>query len=216
MNVPDVSKPELEQGAPPVLDLQPRLGPSLDPATGSAIGAESDTPGTASLARDLLAVVIAMAMLIGTWSLVFAEPPEGLLDNPMLQRLSTLLQGAVTESGHATDATPTEAADASDAPAQAAAEHEAESGAPAGDVSVNLVNAGNRPIIEVRIASSSDRAWGPDLLGENVVAEGASIRLKPDAAKGCRFDVLVRFDGGETDERHDLDFCVIAELTVPR
>jgi hypothetical protein len=209
MTAPDLSSREREAVASPVLDLRPRIGPSLQSVAPTGLPGNAAASGNTSLGGDTLAIILAMAVLMGALSLTSGE----LADHSLIQQLSILQHWGGADTGKATDPLEPEV---SEVPDEATREPAAEANSPPGDVRVTLVNTGNRPIIEIRIASSADRVWGPDVLGEEVVAEGARFNLNPDAAKGCQFDLLVRFDGGATDERHDLDFCTLSELTVPR
>jgi hypothetical protein len=103
-------------------------------------------------------------------------------------------------------ATPRAAEGVSQAPAQ-----------PAGvNTAVAIRNRSNAVIVELRISAVSDTDWGPDELGNEVLAPGKDFIVAPDSAKGCRYDVLVKFADGSTDQREGVDFCKIETLEFGR
>jgi S1-C subfamily serine protease len=98
------------------------------------------------------------------------------------------------------------------APDPAAGRQGAPAAAAAADTTVELLNDSREAIHEIRVSPVKSTAWGPDLLGDEVLMPGKRFTLEPPATDGCRYDVLVKYQSGETDERRDQDFCTLVEL----
>lgn len=80
------------------------------------------------------------------------------------------------------------------------------------DTTVELLNESGEEIFEIRISPVVSKDWGPDLLGNDVLTPGGRFTLQPPASDGCRYDVLVKYRSGRTEEERDQDFCTLTEL----
>jgi hypothetical protein len=183
----------------PTLDVATRVGP---PLTLRPVAAGSTRQPSA--VGDVIAVIVTALVTFALILMITAGPSM----NRVFDDLPDIFAGH--DDGPAVPARV-------DAPAESAPEAptSATAPAPAGATSVVLVNRGNRPIIEVHVSSAADKDWGPDVLGNSVVAEGGSVTLTPDGSHGCRFDLLAVFDGGATEERRNLDFCALDKIELP-
>jgi hypothetical protein len=85
---------------------------------------------------------------------------------------------------------------------------------PTGNPSFNLVNQGQRTVMQVFASLATDNNWGPDRLGADTVAPGAvyAVRL-PEGP--CMYDIRFVYDGGQPQERRNVNLCEITNLTVP-
>lgn len=75
-----------------------------------------------------------------------------------------------------------------------------------------LVNTSGRTIAEAYVSSSAVNAWGPDRLGQNVLASGMRIAMRPPRDGTCIFDIRVVYGDGTAEERRRVNTCVIAEV----
>jgi hypothetical protein len=85
---------------------------------------------------------------------------------------------------------------------------------PTGNPSFNLVNQGRQTVMQVFASLSTDQNWGPDRLGADTVAPGAvyAIRL-PEGP--CTYDLRFVYDGGQPQERRNVNLCDVTNITVP-
>jgi hypothetical protein len=75
-----------------------------------------------------------------------------------------------------------------------------------------LMNVSGRTIVEAYVSSSAVDTWGPDRLGQNVLASGMRIAMRPPRDGGCIFDIRVVYSDGTAEERRRVNTCVIAEV----
>jgi len=87
-------------------------------------------------------------------------------------------------------------------------------GGPTGNPSFNLVNQGRQTVMQVFASPTTDQNWGPDRLGSDTVAPGAvyPIRL-PEGP--CLYDIRFVYDGGQPQERRNVNLCEITNVIVP-
>lgn len=85
---------------------------------------------------------------------------------------------------------------------------------PTGNPSFNLVNQGRQAVMQVFASLTTDQNWGPDRLGADMVAPGAvyPIRL-PEGP--CMYDIRFVYDGGQPQERRNVNLCEITNVIVP-
>uniref|UniRef100_UPI003F6ED325 hypothetical protein n=1 Tax=Elioraea sp. TaxID=2185103 RepID=UPI003F6ED325 len=90
----------------------------------------------------------------------------------------------------------------------------ARSAAAAGpDRDVDLVNAGPRTIMYLYIRPAGGTEWLEDRLGQSIFEAGSRFTAQvPD--QGCSYDIRVEYDNNAAEERHNVDLCAIAPLTV--
>jgi hypothetical protein len=79
--------------------------------------------------------------------------------------------------------------------------------------SFNLVNQSGRVIEEFYASPSSQRGWGPDRLGNDVVQPGARFPVSLPVGE-CRYDLRVVWRGGDAQERRNLDTCGMNDYVV--
>jgi hypothetical protein len=81
--------------------------------------------------------------------------------------------------------------------------------APVGNPSFTFVNQSGATIRELYVSLSSDRNWGPDRLGANVLAPGQSISISLPATGVCTVDMRVVYMNGAAAERRGVETCSI-------
>jgi hypothetical protein len=85
---------------------------------------------------------------------------------------------------------------------------------PQGNPSFNLVNQGQRTVMQVYASLTTDNNWGPDRLGADTVAPGAIYPLRlPEG--NCMYDVRFVYDNGQADERRNVNLCEVINVTLP-
>lgn len=83
-----------------------------------------------------------------------------------------------------------------------------------GNPSFNLVNQGQQPVREVYASLTTDQNWGPDRLGNDMVAPGAvyAVRL-PEG--DCMYDVRFVYQNGQAQERRGVNLCEVTNVVLP-
>ena len=82
----------------------------------------------------------------------------------------------------------------------------------AGNPSFRFVNQGGMVINEVYVSLSTDQNWGPDRLGQNVLAPGASVDIRLPQGRTCTVDIKVVYADGRNVERRGVETCSIEQL----
>ncbi|MCB4820201.1 hypothetical protein [Roseicella aerolata] len=86
-------------------------------------------------------------------------------------------------------------------------------GAAQGNPSFNLVNQSGRVIEEFYASPSSQQSWGPDRLGEAVVAPGTNFAVRLPQGE-CTYDLRWVWQGGEAQERRSVNACSMTNYVV--
>ncbi|MFT8245378.1 hypothetical protein [Roseomonas sp. BN140053] len=81
-----------------------------------------------------------------------------------------------------------------------------------GNPSFNLVNAGTRVLQELYATPTSQEDWGADQLGDATVPPGGRFPVRFHVGP-CRYDIRVVWEGGQSEERRDVDLCSVADVT---
>ena len=78
-----------------------------------------------------------------------------------------------------------------------------------------IVNDTGRTMVMINISPTGEEAWGPDLLGSEVMADGAtaSVTFEIDESR-CLWDVRATFDDGAVGDWRALDLCEISTITL--
>jgi hypothetical protein len=79
----------------------------------------------------------------------------------------------------------------------------------------SLVNSSGFQINEIYVSASSQRNWGRDLLGENVLPNGRvfNVTFSADTSE-CAWDILIVYADGDRSEFRRADLCRISRITV--
>ena len=85
---------------------------------------------------------------------------------------------------------------------------------PSGNPSFNLVNQARVTVMEAYVSLSTEQEWGPDRLGNDVVAPGRHFAIRlPEGP--CLYDVRFVYENGQTDERRGVNLCDVTNLILP-
>lgn len=82
------------------------------------------------------------------------------------------------------------------------------------DPSFRVVNNTPNVVNEVYASPSTERSWGHDRLGSEVIRPGGThiVRLPTDG--NCNYDIRVVYAGGSAEERRNLNTCSLTDLTL--
>ena len=77
------------------------------------------------------------------------------------------------------------------------------------DRRIAVLNQSSDAIVDLRASDVGRPDWGPDLLGEDVLAPGESGVLNPpeDWRGYCRYDVRFELSDGSVFVRHNMNVC---------
>lgn len=78
-----------------------------------------------------------------------------------------------------------------------------------------IVNATGRTVMAINISPTGEDEWGPDLLGSQVMPDGAtaSVTFDVDEAR-CLWDIRATFDDAEVGDWRALDLCEVSTITL--
>jgi len=81
------------------------------------------------------------------------------------------------------------------------------------DPSFRIVNNTRNVVNEVYASPASDRSWGHDRLGNEIIRPGATyiVRLPPGE---CVYDVRVVYQGGQAEERRGVNTCNLTDFVL--
>ncbi|MBX9699257.1 MAG: Tat pathway signal protein [Acetobacteraceae bacterium] len=85
-------------------------------------------------------------------------------------------------------------------------------GGVAGNPSFRFVNRSGLTMNEIYVSLSTDRNWGSDRLGQNVLPPGAALDIRLPAGGACTVDIRVVYADGRAVERRGVETCSIQEL----
>lgn len=80
------------------------------------------------------------------------------------------------------------------------------------DRRVRIINATGVTMTHFYASNSGENDWQEDILGADVLANGASVRINIDDGSGaCIYDFRARFADGDVLERYRINVCQISE-----
>lgn len=80
------------------------------------------------------------------------------------------------------------------------------------DRRVRIINATGVTMTHFYASNSGEGDWQEDILGQDVLASGASVRINIDDGSGaCLYDFRARFADGDVLERYRINVCQISE-----
>jgi hypothetical protein len=80
------------------------------------------------------------------------------------------------------------------------------------DTSIRVVNRSNAVVNELYFNPTRLSNWGPDRLGANVLASGASSNYRP--SPGGNYDFKAVFANGREVERRNVNLCEVSTVTI--
>ncbi len=85
----------------------------------------------------------------------------------------------------------------------------------AADRKVTVVNNSGYTIVEFRGSNVGSDSWEEDILGQDVLENGASVQINFDDGTGhCKFDFLATFDDGDELKQENIDVCSVGTFTI--
>ncbi|HEV2816735.1 MAG TPA: hypothetical protein VGW40_05890 [Allosphingosinicella sp.] len=104
------------------------------------------------------------------------------------------------------------------APAENAGGAATEAAAPAADQTnqnFTVVNNTGHTVMTLNVSPSNEDSWGPDILGSNVLANGASGQVTfPRGEEQCSWDIRATYDDGDTTDVRGVNLCQVATVTL--
>ena len=80
------------------------------------------------------------------------------------------------------------------------------------DRRVRIINATGVTMTHFYASNSGENDWQEDILGQDVLASGSSVRINIDDGSGaCIYDFKARFSDGDVLERYRINVCQITE-----
>jgi len=137
---------------------------------------------------------------------------------------SAVLAASLVVAG-CNNAAPNKAAPAAPANTAAPAAPAGNSGAPApggGEAGADqtnqnftLTNNTGHVLTTLNVSASNDNAWGPDILGRDVLANGESAEITfPRAETACNWDIRATYDDGGTTDNRGVNLCETTTVTM--
>ena len=82
------------------------------------------------------------------------------------------------------------------------------------DRNVRIVNNTGYTIVRFYGSNKGSDSWEEDILGEDVLPSGSSVRIDFDDGSGyCKFDFKAVFDDGDVLEKRNINVCKIGTFT---
>ena len=88
-------------------------------------------------------------------------------------------------------------------------------GAFASDADFRLKNKTGYQIDEVYVSKHSSSDWGKDVMGDDALADGESVKIKfPHSSSACKFDIQVIYHDKDKAEWSNVDLCEYETITL--
>jgi len=103
---------------------------------------------------------------------------------------------------------------------QAAANESAPASPAAGATAVatqdfTLINNTGHTVMTLNVAPTSSDEWGPDILGQDVLANGQSVEISFERGEDqCNWDLRATYDDGDTTDARNVDLCQTTTFTL--
>jgi len=87
--------------------------------------------------------------------------------------------------------------------------------AEAGDQDFTLVNKTGYDIAQVYASPVKSDTWGEDIMGSDILADGASVKITfAHEASACHWDLKVVYTDKETAVWRSVNLCKVSKITV--
>lgn len=78
-----------------------------------------------------------------------------------------------------------------------------------------VVNNTGFTVMTLNVSSSNENSWGPDILGANVIANGASAMVTFERGQSeCIWDIRATYEDGDTSDMRGVNLCEVATVTL--
>ena len=79
----------------------------------------------------------------------------------------------------------------------------------------NIHNRSGHTVVTLNVSPSSSNDWGPDILGQDVLANGASAEVSFDRSESeCMWDIRATYDDGDTGDWRNINLCETTDITL--
>ena len=78
-----------------------------------------------------------------------------------------------------------------------------------------LQNHTHHRVMTLNVSPTNSNRWGPDILGEDTIAAGAStaVSFSRDTAS-CHWDIRATYDDNTTSDERDLNLCEVSTVEL--
>ena len=78
-----------------------------------------------------------------------------------------------------------------------------------------IVNNSGHTVMTLNVSPTSEDEWGPDILGEQVLANGESAAITFDRGTDhCNYDIRATYDDGDTGDWRNVNLCETTTITL--
>ena len=85
----------------------------------------------------------------------------------------------------------------------------------AADQDFKLVNKTGYQIDEVYVSGVNNKNWGNDIMGRGTLDADAAVDITFNApSNACRWDLMVKYNDGDTAQWNNLNLCNISTVTL--
>ncbi|MGZ8282606.1 MAG: hypothetical protein ACXWUN_06590 [Allosphingosinicella sp.] len=78
-----------------------------------------------------------------------------------------------------------------------------------------VVNDTGQTVMTLNVSPSDENAWGPDILGADVLGDGESAEVSFDRDEDrCEWDIRVTYEDGDTGAWGGIDLCETVTVTL--
>jgi hypothetical protein len=90
-----------------------------------------------------------------------------------------------------------------------------EAGADQTNQNFTITNNTGHVLTTLNVSASNDNAWGPDILGRDVLANGESAEITfPRAETACMWDIRATYDDGGTSDNRGVNLCETTTVSM--
>ena len=70
-------------------------------------------------------------------------------------------------------------------------------------------------VMTLNVSPSASNEWGPDILGQDVLANGESAEITFDRGEDhCMWDIRVTYDDGDTGDWRGINLCETTDINL--
>src|SRR5690606_38708621 len=78
-----------------------------------------------------------------------------------------------------------------------------------------VINQTGFVVVTLNVSRSSETRWGPDILGQEVLANGEEAQVTFDMGENdCLWDIRVTYDDGDTGDWRATNLCETSTITL--
>lgn len=78
-----------------------------------------------------------------------------------------------------------------------------------------VLNNTGHTVMTLNVSPSNEDSWGPDILGADTIANGASATVTFERGQSqCLWDIRVTYDDGDSSDMRGVNLCEVATVTL--